>query len=211
MSSKVLNKQDTRLLLIQAGTDVMLEKGYTNSGIQEVLSKVGVPKGSFYHYFDSKEDFAIAIIEEFDNDFTSTQLPLLRDESISPKQRLRMHCENKIECMRSSQCRKGCLVGNLSQEMADQSEVLRHALSTVMGKWTDMFAACIEAGQQNGEIPKFSNPQKIAEFFISGWEGAVMRAKTIKSLEPLDTFVELMFDNILNPDCKQTAIPPSQI
>lgn len=211
MSSKVLNRQDTRLLLIQAGTEVMLEKGYTNSGIQEVLSKVSVPKGSFYHYFDSKEDFAIAIIEEFDNEFTKLQLPLLRDQNLSPKQRLRMHCENKIECMRSSQCRRGCLVGNLSQEMADQSEVLRHALSTVMGKWTDVFAACIEAGQHNGEIPKFSNPQKIAEFFISGWEGAVMRAKTIKSLEPLDTFIELMFDHILNPDSKPLSTPQIKV
>ena len=121
MNAKLLTKQDTRQLLIEAGAEVMIEKGYTNSGLQEVLSKVGVPKGSFYHYFQSKEDFALAIIEEFDREFMEFLLPILNDKSLSPKERLLSFCTAKRECMRASNCRRGCLIGNLSQEMADQS------------------------------------------------------------------------------------------
>ena len=65
MTPKVATKQkpDTRTALLEAGMNIMIEKGYNNTGIQEVLLAVGVPKGSFYHYFDSKEDFALKIIE----------------------------------------------------------------------------------------------------------------------------------------------------
>jgi len=197
MNAKVLTRQDTRQLLIEAGAEVMIEKGYTNSGIQEVLSKVGVPKGSFYHYFHSKEDFALAIIEEFDREFMEFLLPILNDKSLSPKERLLSFCNTKRECMRASNCRKGCLIGNLSQEMADQSETLRQALSEVMEKRLDLFAACINEGQQLGEFTQTVNSRVLADLFSSSWEGAIMRAKTIKNLEPLDVFIDLMFALVL--------------
>jgi len=197
MNAKVLTKQDTRQLLIDAGAEVMIEKGYTNSGIQEVLSKVGVPKGSFYHYFQSKEDFALAIIEEFDREFMAFLLPILNDTSLSPKERLRSFCNAKRECMRASNCRKGCLIGNLSQEMADQSETLRQSLSEIMEKRHEAFTACIEEGQQLGEFTQSVDSKVLADLFLSSWEGAIMRAKTIKNLEPLDVFINLMFELVL--------------
>ncbi|HIA52861.1 MAG TPA: TetR family transcriptional regulator [Candidatus Melainabacteria bacterium] len=197
MNAKVTTRQDTKQLLLEAGAEVMIEKGYTNSGIQEVLSKVGVPKGSFYHYFDSKEDFALAIIEEFDRDFMAFLTPILTNESLTPKERLRSFCESKRECMRAANCRKGCLIGNLSQEMSDQSETLRQALSEVMEKRLDAFAACIKEGQERGEITTAADARTIADLFSSSWEGAMMRAKTIKNLEPLNVFINLMFELVL--------------
>lgn len=197
MNAKVTTRQDTKQLLLEAGAEVMIEKGYTNSGIQEVLSKVGVPKGSFYHYFDSKEDFALAIIEEFDRDFMAFLTPILTNESLTPKERLRSFCESKRECMRAANCRKGCLIGNLSQEMSDQSETLRQALSEVMEKRLDAFAACIKEGQELGEITTAADARTIADLFSSSWEGAMMRAKTIKNLEPLNVFINLMFELVL--------------
>lgn len=197
MNAKVTTRQDTKQLLLEAGAEVMIEKGYTNSGIQEVLSKVGVPKGSFYHYFDSKEDFALAIIEEFDRDFMAFLTPILTNESLTPKERLRSFCESKRECMRAANCRKGCLIGNLSQEMSDQSETLRRALSEVMEKRLDAFAACIKEGQERGEITTAADARTIADLFSSSWEGAMMRAKTIKNLEPLNVFINLMFELVL--------------
>ncbi len=71
MSTRLATKQDTKTALLQAGMDIMLEKGYSNTGIQEVLSSLGVPKGSFYHYFESKESFAVAIIQHFDQEYSA--------------------------------------------------------------------------------------------------------------------------------------------
>lgn len=115
MSPKVASRQDTRTALLQAGMDIMLTKGYSNTGIQEVLNTLGVPKGSFYHYFESKEHFAVCIIRQFDQDHTGNLLRILRNPSQSPLQRLRTFCDTKRELILSQDCRHGCLIGNLSQ------------------------------------------------------------------------------------------------
>lgn len=197
MSPKVASKQETKTALLQAGMDLMLEKGYTNTGIQEVLNTLGVPKGSFYHYFDSKENYAVEIIHYFDLDYSANLLRILRNPERKPIERLRDYCEYSRGMLVAQDCRKGCLIGNLSQEMADQSEVLRKELSKVMDKWRDMFAECIEEGQRAGQIKKNRSAKDIAELFAAGWGGAVMRAKTIKDPQPLDVFMDLMFEDVL--------------
>lgn len=190
-------KQNTKAELLKAGTDIMMVKGYSNTGIAEVLKSVGVPKGSFYYYFESKEDFALEIIADFDEHYREEVLCVLRDQSMSPLSRLKKYCKNSKEKLREKQCSRGCLIGNLCQEMSSQSDVLRERLYQVMAKWRDIFAACIEEGQIQGEIGKDFEASDLAEFFLSGWEGAVMRAKTTQNLKPVDTFQELMFDGIL--------------
>ena len=197
MSPKVASKLETKTALLQVGMDLMLEKGYTNTGIQEVLNTLGVPKGSFYHYFDSKENYAVEIIHHFDQDYSANLLRILRNPKRKPIERLRDYCEYSRSMLVAQDCRKGCLIGNLSQEMADQSEVLRKELSKVMDKWRDMFAECIEEGQTLGEIKKNRSAKDIAELFAGGWGGAVMRAKTIKDPQPLDVFMDLMFEDVL--------------
>jgi len=197
MTPRVSTKQDTKTALLETGMDVMIEKGYNNTGIQEVLSRIGVPKGSFYHYFDSKEDFALQIIAHFDQSYTANLLRTLRNQEATPLERLRNHCYASKERLANNDCRRGCLIGNLSQEMADQSETLRQSLSHIMSKWRDLFASCIEEGQSRGEIKSSFSPHAMAELFLSGLEGAIMRAKTTKCVEPLDVFIDLMFNNVL--------------
>lgn len=199
MSTKVPAKQETKLALLQVGMEMMMERGYTNTGIQEVLSALRVPKGSFYHYFESKESYAVEIIQHFDLGYSANLLRVLRNPQLSPLQRLKSYCEQGKATLAAQDCRKGCLIGNLSQEMADQSEVLRKELSRVMYKWRDMFAACIDEGQKAGDIPSRHSATSLAELFSAGWGGAVMRAKTVKNTEPLDVFIKLMFDDILKP------------
>ena len=197
MTPPVATRQDTRTLLIEAGIDLMYEKGYSNTGIQEILQRVGVPKGSFYHYFESKEDFALKMIEQFQVQCGAKLERILKNTQVSPLARLKNYCEEGKRDLEASSCRKGCLIGNLSMEMADQSERLRAALSTVMARWRDNFTTCITEGQAAGEISQAWDAAKMAELFICGWEGAIMRAKSSKSLEPLDLFIELMFTHVL--------------
>jgi TetR/AcrR family transcriptional regulator, transcriptional repressor for nem operon len=198
-------RPDTRTLLIEAGKDLMCEKGYTNTGLQEILARVGVPKGSFYHYFQSKEDFALDIIEHH-NQFCGAKLErVLKDKDATPLTRLKNYCQEEKAELAARNIRKGCLIGNLSQEMADQSETLRTALSAVMATWRSRFADCISEGQALGEISRAWPAEKMAEMFLSAWGGAVTRAKSTKNLEPLEIFVELMFTHILkNHDCSCT-------
>jgi TetR/AcrR family transcriptional regulator, transcriptional repressor for nem operon len=199
MVTKSAAKQDTKIALLETGMDIMLEKGYTNTGIQEILTALRVPKGSFYHYFDSKENYAAEIIKHYDQAYSANLIRTLRNPKETPVQRLRAYCQTSKENLEMRQCSKGCLIGNLSQEMSDQSELLRTELSTVITKWRDMFSSCIEEGQSAGEIRKTVSAEQLAEFFLSGWSGAVMRAKTLKNSEPMQTFIDLMFEQVLKP------------
>jgi TetR/AcrR family transcriptional repressor of nem operon len=197
MSRKATTKQETRSALLQTGMEMMMERGYTNTGIQEVLTALGVPKGSFYHYFDSKEAYAIEIIQYFDANYQQALVDVLRNPNRRPIDRLRDYTDVNKASLVAQGCRKGCLIGNLSQEMADQSEALRAELKTVMARWLDTIAACIEEGQAAGEIKKNRTPLELAELFSSAWNGAVMRAKTVKTTEPLDVVADVLFNEVL--------------
>ena len=115
----------------------------------------------------------------------------------APLDRLREYCRGSRADMVGSKCRKGCLIGNLSQEMADQSEVLRLALSAVMARRRELFAACIAEGQVVGEVKANVEPDKAAELFLSAWEGALMRAKTSKCADSLDICGDYLIEHLL--------------
>jgi TetR/AcrR family transcriptional repressor of nem operon len=197
MDTKVTEKQETKAALLQVGADMMLEKGYTNTGIQDVLKSLNVTKGSFYHYFYSKERYALEIIREFNANHSANLVRILGDSTQTPLTRLKNYCQESKRMLLSNGCRKGCLIGNLSQEMADQSEVLRAELSQVMAKWRDIIAECIEEGQKSGEIKNKRAAHDLAELFSAGWAGAILRAKTVKNTESLDIFMELVFEDLL--------------
>jgi len=186
-------KQGTKQELLEAGMKFMQAKGYTNSGLQQVLDAVGVPKGSFYHYFESKEDFALQIIEHYDCNYTEEVLGCLRDLSYSPLERMKNYCLAGREKIAKGSCTGGCLIGNLSQEMASQSERLRQKLEEVFIRWRDLFASCIAEGQSAGQIDDRFEAEELAELFLSGWEGAVLRAKSTRSIRPVDNFIKLVF------------------
>ncbi len=198
-TTKTAPKQETRTALLEVGLEIMQQKGYSNTGIQEILNALGVPKGSFYHYFDSKETYAIEIIRHYDQHYSAQLLRMMRNPKETPIQRLRSYCEDGKAKLAAKECRHGCFIGSLSQEMSDQSERLRQELSQVVRKWRDMVSACIAEGQEIGEIKKSWTPDAAAELFLSGWSGAVMRTKTVKDTEPLEVFIKLMFEDVLKP------------
>lgn len=197
MSSKVTTKQDTKTALLQAGMDLMMEKGYTNTGINDVLTALGVPKGSFYHHFDSKESFAVGIIHYFDAAVFEDMTRVLTDSRQSPLKRLRTFCEAYKERLQSQKCRCGCLIGNLSQEMSDQSEVLRQELCKVMKRRRDLVVQCIQEGQNLKEITGKWAAEDLAQLFLAGWSGVIMQAKTVKNTQPLALFIDVMFNDFL--------------
>src|SRR5271170_7533539 len=128
MPGQTATKESTKVLLLERGTEIMLEKGYNNTGIMEVLQRTGVPKGSFYHYFECKEDFGLQIINHFAQKYEVKLNETLGNASLTPLARLKAYCQTTINDLESHNCRKGCLIGNLSQEMSDQSEVFRKRL-----------------------------------------------------------------------------------
>jgi TetR/AcrR family transcriptional repressor of nem operon len=192
-----MSKETTKSALLDAGGRIFLEKGYNHAGIEAVLQEVGVPKGSFYHYFESKEDFGIQVLNRFAARVDAEFDRFLNDRSLRPLERLRRFSETVCEKLGSRQCRNGCLVGNLSQEMADQSEAFRARLDEIFRGWVDRYADCLDEARRAGEIPGDLDPRELADFWMSGWQGAVLRAKTARDTAPIRTFLNLMFGYVL--------------
>ncbi len=167
---------------------MLTEKGYSYTGIDEILRQAGVPKGSFYHYFDSKEAFGRSLIEAYGCYFAGKLERWFQDDTRTPLQRLDAFVEDAKAGMKKFGYRRGCLIGNLGQEMAALPEGFRELLQEVLRDWESRLSALLGEAQQEGEIPPRIQCEQMARFFWTGWEGAVLRAKLDQSQQPLDEF-----------------------
>ncbi|GAC1469086.1 MAG: TetR/AcrR family transcriptional regulator [Isosphaeraceae bacterium] len=192
-----MSKETTRDLLLDTGRRIFLERGFNHTGIESILQSAGVPKGSFYHYFKSKEDFGLHVLNRFASCYNDELERFLGDSSLRPLDRLRKLGDSTCELLESKRCRNGCLVGNLSQEMADQSEAFRARLDEIFRSWSERYATCFREAQEAGDIPLDLDVAELAEFWLNSWQGAVLRAKTLRSAQPLRMFLKVMFQFVL--------------
>ena len=192
-----MEKKDTRNQIIQTGTAMIALQGYNATGIDAILKATGVPKGSFYHYFKSKEDFGLAVIDHFSESFEQRLATFLDDEEVTPLNRIRNYLEAGLLRISQNACTRGCLLGNLGQEMADLNERFRARLEEAFALWQRRFAACLEEAQQRGELSVKLDAQLLAGHILSGWEGAILRAKVMKSPQPMRDFIDVLFATAL--------------
>lgn len=179
---------ETRESLLRAGVEVLTEKGFSSTGIDEILRRVGVPKGSFYHFFGSKEAFGAQLVERYASYFAGKLDRFLLDPTLPPLQRLRAFMNDARYGMARHEYKRGCLVGNLGQEMGTLPESFREQLKSVFHDWQSRVASCLEEAKIAGEISAESDCQQLAATFWIGWEGAILRAKLEGSPAALDLF-----------------------
>ena len=187
---------ETRHSLLHAGVEILTEKGFSAAGLDEILKRVNVPKGSFYHYFDSKEAFGLALIQHYDSFFGHKLNTFLQDATLAPLDRIRSFVQDAIQGMAKYEYRRGCLVGNLGQEMGSLPEPYRATLMMVFQSWQQKFEVCLEEARHNGELPQQADTRHLAFIFWIGWEGAVLRAKLEQSPQPLQSFADYFFDSL---------------
>lgn len=190
-------KTTTKQKLIKIGAKAMLAKSYYAVGIQEILSEADVPKGSFYHYFESKEDFGVAIVEFYGEQLAKSIREKLLDSNISPRQRILAYFLAIREYYVKKGCGEGCLVAKLATEVVNPSVHMRIALKKEFDRWTGLFAACIREGQLAGEITSDYEAEAMGELLYTSWEGALIRMQVNNDLSPIDNFIGHAFDIIV--------------
>lgn len=193
---RAAKRGDTRDILIRCGTELCTERGFQVTGIEEVLKRVGVPKGSFYHFFSSKHAFGEAVIENYAQYFQKKLDRLLRDESRAPLARLAAFVDETQVGMSRFKFQRGCLVGNLGQELGGLNESFRQQLEAVLVSWQRSTADCLRAAVARGDLAADADVDELATVFWIGWEGAILRAKLAQSAEPMQRFAAFFFKSI---------------
>lgn len=178
--------------ILRAGLEIMKIHGYNGTSVKDIVDAAGVPKGSFYNYFDSKESFAIDALEAVASESYLASRALLSVDDKSPMQRLRHSFETNADLACDSEFRIGCFFGNMGQEMADSNEAIRNKVKQVLQRNAGLFQEVLDEARAAGEIESDTPTATIAEFVLNAWEGTLMRMKASRSREPLDTFLAML-------------------
>jgi TetR/AcrR family transcriptional repressor of nem operon len=182
--------------LVATALDVVHRQGFNGSAVQDITDAAGVPKGSFYNHFESKEALVLELIDRYGIE-QAPVAAVLSDESIPPVERLKRYFGTLVSIFAERNYERGCLIGNLSTELSDQSRVIRDRLSSTFAAWSRAIEGCIRDGQRAGEISKDTDPRDLAAFVLNSFEGAILRMKVEKDSSPLDQFMRMTFSRVL--------------
>lgn len=181
---------DTREHLLATGETLSLRLGFTGMGLSELLTTAGVPKGSFYHYFRSKEVFGEAMLQRYFEHYDAAMQQLFADDKTDARHQLLSYYAQAISYHCRSECHNACLAVKLSAEVSDLSEPMRHALETGTARVIGHLQDAIERGIREGSLSIAMSPAATAETLYSLWLGASLRAKIRRSLAPLTSALE---------------------
>ena len=186
-------KQSVRNRLLDAAVQTLHERGFNGCGVQDIADAAGVPKGSFYSHFDSKEALGAAALDRYWEDRSCALLRGLSEDTLPPLARLRRYFSRLGEELAERDYTGGCMIGNLSAELSDQSRLVCDRLSSVFAGWARAVQCCVRDGQRAGEIRSDIDAAVLAGFLVSAWEGAVLRARVDKDGTALAQFDEVVF------------------
>lgn len=176
-----MSRPNVREKLLEAAVETIQRHGFNGCGVQDITHAAGVPKGSFYNHFESKEALGAEVIERYWEQRASSVLDVLTDATLRPVERLDRYFASIAEKMAARGFASGCLVGNLSAELSDQSTLIAERLSIVFDGWTRAMEACLREGQAAAEVRADLDPAMAARFLVNSLQGAILRARVDKS------------------------------
>lgn len=177
---------NTRDHLLATGYKLIAQKGFTAVGIKQILDTAGVPKGSFYHYFASKEAFGEAIISHYFTQY-KRRLDIIGSQDVSAQQKLYDYFQNWYDTQQSGCDHEKCLVVKLSAEVSDMSEPMRKVLHAGYQQTITWLATQIKAGWVDGSVPHPANvaAESMAKRWYFAWLGASLVTKISQTDTPL--------------------------
>jgi TetR/AcrR family transcriptional repressor of nem operon len=181
--AKLIVKTKERIL--DAAKDLILTKSFHSVGLAEILAAVNVPKGSFYHHFNSKEQFGVELIAHYVQEHTAELRKFFAAPGTNALQKLVEYWNYQVGYATAGACRQGCLVVKLGLEVASFSEPMRAVLADGLKTWRAIFEEVVRAGQADGSIRRALNPAETAAAIQDHWQGAMQRMQVEKDVAPL--------------------------
>ena len=185
-------KENTVEHILEKGTDLIFKNGFHSMGLQKILTEANIPKGSFYYYFKSKEDFGLQVIDFYSGNTIAFMKTFLENEARHPRDRVFDLLSSVRTLYQEQNFKQGCLLGNFSLELAGKKEEFAKTINKNFNEWQDLFAHAIAEGQENGSINTDRSASEYASFLLNSWEGALVRMKATRDMEPMNLFIDFM-------------------
>jgi TetR/AcrR family transcriptional repressor of nem operon len=191
--SRISNKDR----ILANGLKVVLERGYVGASVRDIVEAAGVPQGSFTNHFESKEAFSLEVLDRY---FANSRIVIaetLRNDDLPPLKRLRAYIDASITAIRGHEVKNGCLVGNFAAEASDHSEIIRRRVSEIYTELREATAYCLKAAVKRGELPKNLKVNDVADFIVTGLQGAWLVSKVERDLTFAENFKKTLFSTVL--------------
>lgn len=186
-------------IILAKGIDLLCEQGYNGTGLKQILDAVQVPKGSFYHYFESKEVYAAQVIELYIGRLLEAFDSYLIYATDRPLEVIKQLYQWMAMDFQRKQCKEGCLLGNLAAEIGGSSDVCQQALIRAYDQWQQRFVPLLVAGQDAGEVRKDIPAEILAETFWNAWEGSILRMKVTGDTATIERTLTVLLDSLFRP------------
>jgi TetR/AcrR family transcriptional regulator, transcriptional repressor for nem operon len=183
-----------REVLVEAAVTEFHRHGYAACSVDTITKSAGVPKGSFYNYFASKEHLGAEVVARY---AAGSAWWHEVDIGLSPLAQLRARFGAVVDMLAESQFTRGCLLGNMGTEVADRSEVIRTQVGISLCQWSEDIVAILRAARAAGEIGAGLDVEPLGSFLLDAFQGAIMHSKVVQNVEPLEDFLSVVFDTIL--------------
>lgn len=178
--------------ILNAGLDVMRRQGYNGTGVKDIVEAAGVPKGSFYNYFDSKEAFAVEALAQAATEVADFMRSGLGKNGQPVLERLLDFFAVQALAAETGENRTGCFVGTLCQEMAGSCETIRLTSKSMFASFSEVVADLVEEGKADGSIGCDMPSEQLADLIINAWQGTLLRMKAVRSRKPMDDFCTML-------------------
>lgn len=194
-------EHDTREHLLITGERLCLHRGFTGMGLNELLKTAEVPKGSFYHYFRSKEAFGVVMLERYYARSLQQLAVYFENSEGSYRDRILAYYNGMLEQYSSSGHINGCLTVKLSAEVCDLSEDMNVAMDKGVKQIINLLAQTLEKGRKEKTLIFSTDALAHAQVIYSLWLGANLQAKITRSLVPLESAITYLKTIIYTPNC----------
>jgi TetR/AcrR family transcriptional repressor of nem operon len=182
----------TKQRLLDAGLAMLLQHGYNGLGVQALLDAAGTPKGSFYHHFEDKQDFALQVIDRYMDGVHAGLDACLAEKDRPPLERVRRFFE-LVQQSYKKEGYQGCLLGGLGQELSGVNDVFRRRIEKCFSQIAERTAACLEEARQRGDLPPDADTRRMASLLVDCWEGAALRSRLRGNASPLNAMLDFFF------------------
>lgn len=182
----------TKQHLLELGVRLLLKHGYADLGVAELLEQAGVPKGSFYHHFESKEDFGLQALDFYMAGVHGALDEAFGDESREPLEQLRRFFA-LVSSSYKGEGYLGCLLGGLGQELSGVSPAFRKKVEECFRLIARHFEKALKRAKSRGALRAGADPRELADLLVNCWEGAALRSRLHQSAGPLGQMLDFYF------------------